>query len=445
MSLSPRPFRLLNRILRLGTVLLAVALAASAPTRAGEPDSELKLVIVLTRHGVRSPLQTNQTLGKYAAEPWPEWTVGPGILTPHGREAMVLFGAYYRARYVQEGLLTGRTAEDAPRVFFRADNDQRTIETTRALADGLLPGAEPEVHAWPAGRVDPLFQPVKAAPGLTDRSLAIASVLGRIGGDLNSLPQAHQEVFATLEQVLCGGTGRVPPGKTSLLDVPAKLEPGQKDHAVELQGPLRVGEQIVDALLLEYTEGMPMKDVGWGRLSPAKLTEVLQLHSLYFDLTQATLYPAQAQVSNLAAHLLQTIEQSVTGQPVPGAIGAPGQKLIMVVGHDTNIANLGGLLGLNWLLPGTQANPVLPGGAMVFELRRRPHDGPFFIRIYYMSQSLEQTRTLQTLTLATPPGIAPIFIPGCSESGPGFDAPLDRFEHLLHRVIDPKFVVPGTP
>ncbi len=444
MSLRPHPLLTLNQIFRLGLLLLTVALGVVPATRAGEPDSELKLVIVLTRHGVRSPLQTNQALGKYAAEPWPEWTVAPGILTPHGREAMVLFGAYYRARYVQEGLLTGRTADDFPQVFFRADNDQRTLETTQALADGLLPGTKPDVHAWPADRVDPLFQPVKAAPGLPDRSLAIASVLGRVGGDLNAIPQAHHAVFATLEQVLCGETGLVPPGKTSLLDVPAKLEPGQKDHAVELQGPLRVGEQIVDALVLEYTEGMPMKDVGWGRLTPAKLTEVLKLHSLYFDLTQASLYPAQAQASNLASHLLQTLEQSVSGQPVTGALGTPGQKLIMVVGHDTNIANLGGLLGLTWLLPGTQANPVLPGGALVLELRRR-HDGQFVIRTYYMSQSLEQTRTLQPLTLENPPALAPIFVPGCSEAGPGFDAPLGKFEDLLHRVIDPRFVVPGTP
>ena len=175
------------------------------------------------------------------------------------------------------------------------------------------------------------------------------------------------------------------------------------------------------------------------------LTQVLQLHSLYFDLTQATLYPAQAQASNLADHLLQTIEQSTGGQSRPGAFGAPGQKLIIVVGHDTNIINLGGLLGLNWWLPGTQVNPVLPGGALVLEVRRRPHDGQFVIRTYYMSQSLEQIRNLSPLTLESPPAIAPIFIPGCSGAGPGFDAPLGKFEDLLHRVIDPKFVVPGTP
>ncbi|MFI5358131.1 MAG: histidine-type phosphatase, partial [Opitutales bacterium] len=241
------------------------------------------------------------------------------------------------------------------------------------------------------------------------------------------------------------GTGGTPPGKTAVLDVPAKVQAGQGDHTVDMPGPLHAAEQIVDALQLEYTEGMPMQDVGWGRMTPAMLTQLLKLHSLYFDLTQATFYPAQVQASDLADHLRQTIEQSINGRPVPGAFGGPGQKLIVVVGHDTNLVNLGGLLGLNWMLPGTQFNPVLPGGALVLELRRRPPDGPWVVRMYYVSQSLEQIRNLSPLSLDNPPAISPIFIPGCSESGPGFDAPLDQFEALLRRVIDPKFVVPGPP
>jgi 4-phytase/acid phosphatase len=166
----------------------------------------------------------------------------------------------------------------------------------------------------------------------------------------------------------------------------------------------------------------------------------MRLHSLYFNLAQGTFYPAQVQGSNLASHILQTIDQAVSGRADPGAFGTPGQKLVVVVGHDTNISNLGGLLGLSWCLPGTQQNPLLPGGALVFELRQRRSDHQFRVRTYYLSQTLEQMRTLEPLTLKNPPALAPIFIPGCSEAGPGFDAPLDKFAALLRRVIDPEFV-----
>jgi len=116
-----------------------------------------------------------------------------------------------------------------------------------------------------------------------------------------------------------------------------------------------------------------------------------------------------------------------------------------VVGHDTNIANLGGLLGLTWMVPGAPANPLLPGGALVFELRRGRGDGPWTVRAYYVTQTLDQMRAAVPLTLEHPPQVAPIFIPDCSGPGPGFAAPYERFAALLRRVIDPKFVVPGTP
>ena len=441
-----RPTSLTARfVFQLSLTLLVTALGPSTAAFAAAPDSDLKLVIVLTRHGVRSPLQTNETLGKYAAEPWPQWSVPPAILTPHGRQQMVLIGSYYRERYVAEGLLTGDAAKDFSQIYFRADTDQRTQETARALANGLVPGApEPDLHALAKDKADALFQPVRARPELPDRALAVAAVLGRMGNDPRTVLRAHQDDFAALEQVL-GVSSGTPSGKVALLDLPIEVHAGTYDHTVSLDGSLRTGMQIVDALILEYAEGMPMKDVGWGRLTPALLTQLITLHSLYFNLGDATFYPAQVQASNLAQHLRETIEQSVKGQPVAGALGSPGQKLIVVVGHDTNIVNLGGLLGVEWYLPGTQLNPVLPGGAFILELRQRRSDGRYIVRAEYMSQTLEQTRNLSPLSLATPPAVAPIFIPGCSEAGPGFDAPLAKFEALLQRVIDPKFVVPDQP
>lgn len=435
-----RSFSPLNLILQLGLAFLAVCTATATPVAA--PDSELKLVIMVTRHGVRSPLYTNETLGKFAAQAWPQWSVPPGILTAHGRQQMALMGTYYRERYSAEGLLTGDPAQDLGRVFFRADSDQRTVETGRDLAAGLVPGTAPDMHARPLDELDPLFRAVKLPIGHPDRALAVAEVQGRIGQDPAAIREACAAEFATLHRVLFGDAP-VAPGKVDLRDLPAAVEPGTADHTVTLKGPVRTALQVIDNLMLEYAEGMPMSDVGWGRLSPADLTQVLRLHSLYFGLTQGSFYPSQVQGSNLASHVLKTIGQAVSGQADPGAFGTPEHRLVMIVAHDTNIANLGGLMGLSWWLPGTQPNPLLPGGSLVFELRQRRSDHQFVVRTYYMSQTLEQMRNLEPLTLKNPPGVAPIFIPGCSESGPGFDVPLARFEGLLQRVIDPEFVLPS--
>ncbi|MEO6876633.1 MAG: hypothetical protein ABI222_17600, partial [Opitutaceae bacterium] len=90
MNRDRRVFFDLRFIFRLSFGLLAIALSLSATTWAAESDSELKLVMIVTRHGVRSPLQTNETLGRYAAEPWPDWHITPGIQTVHGRQQMTL-------------------------------------------------------------------------------------------------------------------------------------------------------------------------------------------------------------------------------------------------------------------------------------------------------------------------------------------------------------------
>jgi 4-phytase/acid phosphatase len=424
--------------------LLLTGLASVPAGRAADDTgSDVRLVVMITRHGVRTPLQTNEFLGRYAAQPWPQWPVPIGYLTPHGQQHMALMGAYYRALFVHEGVLQGKTEEDAARIYFRADSDQRTIETGRDLAAELLPGAQPDLHARANEATDPMFRPVKVPVGHPDRDRAVAAVLGRMGGDPANVIQALQPAFAALHQVLFGDGG-VPAGKSWVLDLPSVVRPGELDHTVSISGSLETAKNLTEALLLEYAEGMPLREVGWGRLSPQTLTQLMQLHSLYFNLGDATFYPAQVQASNLASHILATIDQAATGRTAPGAFGTPDHKLVVVVAHDTNIVNLGGLLGLGWWLPGTQLNPVLPGGALIFELRQRHRDAQFVVRTYYVSQTLEQMRQLTPLTLENPPPTAPIFIPGCSEPGPGFDAPLNRFEELLHRVIDPEFVLPGT-
>jgi 4-phytase/acid phosphatase len=426
--------------------ILALLLGALVPAVLGaadSSDSEVKLVVVLSRHGVRTPLLSTATLGTGSAQPWPKWDVPPGFLTAHGRQQMTLMGAYYRARYVQEGLLEGSTEHDLPHIYFWADSEERTVATGESLALGLLPGAVPEIHSRPLGQTDPLFEPVSVLPGRADEALAVAAVKGRMGGDPSVVTAAYPALFAELQRVLFGGDGRVPPGKVSILTVPVTFAPGSHGELVDMGAPLHRAESVIDSLLLEYVNGMPMADVGWGRVDRETLTRLLQLHLLYFDLTQRTFYPAQAQASNLASHIMETMRQTIGGEPRAGAIGTPADRMVFVIGHDTNIANLGGLLGLSWMLPGTPANPLLPGGALVFELRRHRSDGAWFVRSYYVSQSLEQMRSADPLTLEHPPQVAPIFIPACSGPAPGYEAPYDQFAARLRQVMDPKFIVPS--
>jgi len=424
-----------------GAAALAAALLAGAAARADSAATgdELQLAILLTRHSVRSPLATNEAMAPYAAQPWPKWEVSPGIQTPHGNALAALMGDYYRARFAQSGLLSGDPAVDGPRVFVRADNDERTIETGRILGKALVRVGEPDVHALAQGVDDPLFRPLRARVGHPDPALAVAAVLGRMGGDPRRVELAYGAALAELKGILFGPGGE--PAGTSPFGAPASVVPGAWGNLVTLKGPIYIASQCTESLLLEYTDAMPLSDVGWGRADSRALTDVLALHELYFDLTQRTFYIAQVGGSNLASHIVDTLEQAALGQSVPGAIGPPQARVVILAGHDTNIANVGGLFGMDWWTPGTPTNATLPCGALVFELRRRGgQQASFYVRISYVAQTLEQMREGSPLSLDSPPSRSAIFVPGCSGSGPEFDAPLASFVRVARRVIAPAFV-----
>src|SRR5690242_3059343 len=73
----------------------ATAAAQNAPAR----KPKLVFVVILTRHGVRSPITNLEELNAFSSEPWPDWGVPSGDLTPRGRKLMELLGAYYRAYF----------------------------------------------------------------------------------------------------------------------------------------------------------------------------------------------------------------------------------------------------------------------------------------------------------------------------------------------------------
>ncbi len=66
------------RSLRSLAIFLLLGLYAAA---AGSSDSELRYILILSRHGVRSPTASPEDLGRYSAQPWPDWGVAPGMLT----------------------------------------------------------------------------------------------------------------------------------------------------------------------------------------------------------------------------------------------------------------------------------------------------------------------------------------------------------------------------
>jgi 4-phytase/acid phosphatase len=367
--------------------------------------------------------------------------VEPGIQTPRGDQLIGLMGDYYKARFQKDGLLSGNPAVDGPLLYLRADNDERTIATAKIIGKALGAPELVDAHALPKGQEDPLFRPFKAKVGKPNLELASAAILGRVGGDLTNLDRAYATQYAELNTVLFGPNAN--PGQIYIAAGESSIAAGTGSNLTTVKGPLLVAEKCIDSFILQYADNKPMSEVGWGRLDGKTLTDLLTLHEAFFDLADRTFYVAQAEGSNLASHIVDTLEQGAQSDNVPGAIGPLGEKILVLGGHDSNIAAIGGLFGMNWVVPGTQMNPLLPGGALVFELwKKGDAPGGFYVRTSYVTQTLEQLRSATPLTLDNPPARAAICIPGCGGVAPSFETPLASFVRQARKLIDPAFIAP---
>jgi 4-phytase/acid phosphatase len=426
----------------LSLLLIACAVAAqTAPKTFKSQDAKLRFVVYVSRHGVRSPTGKPEQYNPYSIAPWPAWDVPPGYLTQHGYQLMELFGAYDRLKLANQGLLQASGCADAAHVTIRADSDERTRETGRALAEGLFPGCTVPVQALPEGVADPLFHAIPAGVGHPDPELAAAAISGRIGDDPNNLTDTYRSQIATLDQILatCGTPASRELKRTSLFEILAKLSPGSGDKLAELRGPLNTASSLTENILLEYTQGMDNSSVGWGCVDGAKLRSLVELHTAAADFAQRTKVIARAQGSNLLDHIRRALEQAATGKPVAGAPGAPGNRVLFLVGHDTNLANIAGLLNLTWVLDGRR-DDTPPGSTLIFELWKTRSKGNYFVRTYYSAQTLEQMRSASSLTLNNPPQRVRIYLPGCSQQD--LSCSWSSFSESLKQAVEPRYVDP---
>jgi 4-phytase/acid phosphatase len=340
---------------------------------------------------------------------------------------MELMGAYYREWLSSEHLLRPQGCQDAARVYIRADKDQRTVETGRALAETLLPGCGIGVHWQPDGQSDPLF----SGAGTPDLERSVAAVRERLGPTPQKLIADHRAALETLQSILRG-----PAVTAEEIGVSANAK------AVELTGPLATGSTFSENLLLEYTDGLQGKSLGWGRLTRENLDRVMEVHALYADLMRRTPYLARARASNLLAHVLHSLEQAADGKATAGALGQPGDAVLVLAGHDTNQSNLSGMLGLSWKLAGYQPDDTPPGGALIFSLWRDSESGQLSVKLRYLAQTLDQMRSASPLSMASPPESQDVRIPGCETASQDQGCPWDIARSLLQKAIDPQFTRP---
>ncbi len=391
-----------------------------APAQAPSDGGKLVRVVLLSRHGVRSPTQDTETLASWrrtATPAWPDFGVPPGYLTPKGEDLVDDMGGFYRTYLDPEGLFRADQCPDD--VFIRADRDERTVLTAQGLGSGLTRGKDPAQRCRfaideAADETDPIFHPTKALPACrldadkVKSSVNIDELLHRYRVGLS----LAQKILQCCSEKLCRDPGNGPAQTCSLQTLPSSVDTAK--GRASIKGGLGMAQSFAEMLLFQYAQGFSGDNFGFGRARKATMLETLRLHTGVFDAVQRVPYVAQRQGANLLYHLAYAVENGRD----PGATGG-ADKFIAYVGHDTNIANVAALLNLHWTLPAygaDQKDDMPPGGALIFEVRQGAHQEPS-VTAFFAAQSPDDMRLPRNPDITRPPPtMAQVGINGCGRT-----------------------------
>ncbi len=437
-------------------LLLAVAIEGTVlaqTIKAVDDGTVLKQIIIFGRHSIRAPTSATNILNQYSADPFPIFVGVPnGYLTPNGRLAAGLMGSYFHDYLFHEGVLTGDTNTDLALSYFRANSIQRSYMTAARFGAGLIPGASIPVHTFAAGAPDLVFDPLLKGVATVDPARALAEIQGVYGSGTN-LALAYNSELALISRVLYppgtqptnGATqGAVDPTTQPFLlttnaPLPSYLPPYYTGGVIDMGG-LDSTVSAVDPFVMQYTDGFPTNEVGWGRLTLDELSQETRLVNLQFSICLHPPYLARVQSSSAASHILRSMLQVTGGAPLDGAFGTPESQVLIIVSSDAYVAGLAGLLDLHWLLPGYQPDFCAPGGALVFELRQVTATGQYVVRVFYTAQTFDQLRNLTPLTLAAPPATMQLHVPGGGYSATNLDVDFTTFTNLMSEAIGLEYV-----
>jgi 4-phytase / acid phosphatase len=404
--------RLLSRrSLARAAYLLGTLATLAVPVETVQADAPLQLerVVLLYRHGIRTPLPGEIQLDEASGKPWPSWKEPPSYLTQHGAEGARLMGRYDRQRLAKAGLFAAEGCPDPAQIWFWANAEQRTIATAQALAMGFVPGCDIQVGHLPEGSQDPLFHPIEAGAASWNAQDAVAAINASSGGP-DTLITPHADALSVMATVMgCDEHHR--PAWCMPDHWHGTLTAAPSSGDMTLSGPIATTSGTAEAMLMAYAEGFPQSDVGWGRATPARLESLSQLHALLFGIYARPGYMAERTASVLSRRILQVLQ----------AEHAP--RFNVLVASDNNIVALASVLHLHFKLPGYAQDDPPIGGAMGIELWREPGSSRRYVRVFYQAQSLAQLRTLSS----SPPTTLVLQPAECAAQGHG----LCRLEDVL--------------
>ena len=413
------------------SVIAALPIGMSA--YAADGDMQLQQVLMLSRHNLRAPLANNgSVLEQSTKKNWPQWDVPGGELTTKGGVLEVYMGNYTRQWLAQQGLVESGTCPDSSNIFVYANSLQRTVATAQYFITGAFPGCDISVtHQDAMGTMDPIFNPVITDGSDEFNKKALAAMTAA------NEKLALKPAFQQLEKIVDYKSAPACNGKKQ-----CDLSGGDNTFSAEngkepnVNGPLKIGNSLVDAFTLQYYEGFPADQVAWGQIkTPEQWKSLAAIKNGYQD----ALFTSPDVAREVAAPLVDYIRSQLVDQDKANA-----PKVTVMVGHDSNIASLLSALQVKpYELPGNDEKTPI-GGQVVFERWHDAKNNKDLLKVEYVYQTAEQLRNADVLSLKNPPKRVTLQLAGCDADANGYCS-WDQFATALNTALQGTPLQPAAP
>ncbi|WP_443751161.1 histidine-type phosphatase [Asticcacaulis solisilvae] len=382
---------------------LAWASCARATPAAPEPGYTLSRVVVVMRHGIRPPTKAVVVPAEVSTRQWPSWDVAYGYLTGHGAKAIAELGRFDARTYA--GLWPKGCAAESGSMRVVADTDERTLKTAESYVGAGFAGCA-EIEHVTDGKPDPRFSPFETGTLPDAAKMLAAAGTDLPAGGLATLDAANKARLDALSAVLgCNEAACRLSSRATAMDA--------SKGRVKISGGLDIASTAGQVLMLEYADGKPLNAVGWGKVTRDQIRDFLTFHALEFQLVARP----RAIADFGAGPLLSEVRQGLFGD---------GARYTLLVGHDSNLAYVGGALGLHWTGGDFPQDDPPPGGAIVFERWTKAGAGDRIV-VRFRSQTLDEMRDLKPLGEGALTTLKPVVCgdkPVCDANA--FKATLDR-------------------
>ena len=415
-----------TRLWMLAVILVISGTGLQAQTKRSDDFRaryELKEVVVMSRHNIRSPISSGSAAyQRVTPHTWFAWSSPNSQLSLRGGVLETEMGQFFRKWVVEEGLLPDNYRPEGDEVLFYANSRQRTFATAKYFSAGFLPFANVEItHKYDEDKMDPVFTPQFTKMNDTYRQQVLAEMQAMHGGP-EAWMAAQQKTIDLMEEVLdMAHSPAALQGDTTHFwydDTQFKIEKGDEP---KMTGGYTLVNSVADALVLQCYESESFAPFG-NELSMEQWRDICAVKEVYDGL----LFTTHSAAVNLAYPLVSRIREELNNSD---------RKFMFLCGHDSNLASIGAALGLQ--LPETENalelhTPI--GSKLVFEKWSNGTEDYVAINLVYQSVEQLQNRTL--LSPEVPPMVLPVTVEGLTANADGLYRFADLDAHIAKAMAE---------